>query len=80
MKNAYEANNESVYVTMSASDLCEVLKAQFNAGYALEEAVTGNNITWEASGYVNKGAIKYIIKPANSAIAEETPAEEVPAE
>ena len=52
-------------VTISASDLCEILKEQFNGGYALQNAVTGENITWETSGYVNKGAIQYVIKEAN---------------
>lgn len=51
-------------VTISASDLCEILKTQFTGGYTLENAVTGESITWESNGYVNKGAIKYIIKAA----------------
>ena len=31
-------------------------------GYSVQNAVTGDNITWEASGYVNKTAIQYVIK------------------
>ena len=64
MKAAIDAGKE-IPVTISASDLCEILKEQFNGGYTLENAVTGDSITWETSGYVNKGAIQYIIKDAN---------------
>ncbi len=63
MSKAIEEGTE-IPVNISASDLCDILKAQFTGGYAVENAVTGENITWEASGYVNKGAIKYIIKAA----------------
>ncbi len=64
MKKAIDEGKE-IPVTISASDLCEILKAQFEGGYSLEEGVTGQNITWESTGYVNKGAIKYVIKEAN---------------
>jgi len=62
-----EAKEEGkdINVTMSASDLCDILKEKFDGGYTLEEAVTGNNITWEKNGYVKKDAIKYVIKEAN---------------
>lgn len=63
MKKAVEEGVE-IPANISASDLCEILKTQFTGGYALENAVTGENITWENNGYVNKGAIKYIIKAA----------------
>ncbi len=63
MSKAIEEGAE-IPANISASDLCDILKAQFTGGYAVENAVTGENITWEASGYVNKGAIKYIIKAA----------------
>lgn len=63
MKKAVEEGTD-IPVNISASDLCEILKAQFAGGYAIDDAVTGEHITWEASGYVNKGAIKYIIKAA----------------
>ena len=49
---------------MSASDLCDILKEQFQGGYTLENAVTGSNIKWESNGYVNKIAIQYVIKEA----------------
>ena len=65
MKNAQEKDKDSVYVTMSASDLCEVLKGEFNSGYTFS-GVTGDSITWETNGYVNKSAIKYVIKESDA--------------
>ena len=61
MKKAMDEGTK-IDVTISASDLCEILKAQFTGGYTMENAVTGDNISWEASGYVNKSAIQYVIK------------------
>ncbi len=51
-------------VTISASDLCDILKEQFNGKFAFKNAVTGagNDVSWDSSGYVNKEAIKYVIK------------------
>lgn len=63
MKKAVDEGTE-IPANISASDLCEILKAQFTGGYTIENAVTGESIAWENSGYVNKGAIKYIIKAA----------------
>ena len=62
---AATADGKKIPVNISASDLCDILKEQFQGGYSLEKGVTGDNITWEANGYVNKGAIKYVIKEAN---------------
>ncbi len=59
------AEGEKITVNMSASDLCDILKEQFQGGYSLENGVTGSNIKWEANGYVNKSAIQYVIKEAN---------------
>lgn len=64
MKKAIDEGKD-IPVTISASDLCDILKEQFNGGFTLENAVTGETISWETNGYVNKGAIKYIIKEAN---------------
>ncbi len=64
MKAAIDGGKD-IPVTISASDLCEILKEQFNGGYTLAEGVTGQNIKWESTGYVNKGAIQYVIKDAN---------------
>ena len=62
---AAAADGKKIPVNISASDLCDILKEQFQGGYSLEKGVTGDNITWESNGYVNKGAIKYVIKEAN---------------
>ena len=59
------ADGKEIPVTISASDLCEILKDQFNGGYILENAVTGDSIAWESTGYVNKEAIQYVIKEVN---------------
>ena len=64
MKKAIDGGKE-IPVTISASELCEILKDQFNGGYTVENAVTGDRITWETNGYVNKSAIQYVIKDAN---------------
>ncbi len=61
----YEADGKEIPVTISASDLCDILKGKFTGGFTVKEAVTGKNITWESTGYVNKSAIKYVIKEAN---------------
>ena len=66
MKKAVDEGKD-IPVTISASDLCEILKEQFNGGYTLAKGVTGENIKWETTGYVNKGAIQYVIKEANAA-------------
>ncbi len=64
MKNAIDAG-EKIPVTISASDLCDILMEQFENGFSLENAVTGDKITWDSNGYVNKDAVQYIIKEAN---------------
>ena len=61
MKKAMDEGTK-IPVTISASDLCEILKAQFEGGYTLENAVTGESISWESNGYVNKIAIQYFMK------------------
>lgn len=55
-------------VTISASDLCDKLKAVFQGGFKFQNAVTGagGDITWDANGFVNKHAIKFVIKEANA--------------
>ncbi len=57
-------DGKEIDVTISASDLCDILKEQFNGGFSYS-GVTGDNITWQESGYVDKTAIKYVIKEAN---------------
>ena len=63
MKKAMD-NGTEIPVTISASDLCEILKKEFAGGYTYENGVTGDKITWDATGYVNKDAIQYVIKDA----------------
>ena len=64
MQAAVDAG-KTIDVTISASDLCDIFKEQFSGGYTVTDAVTGSEIKWEASGFVNKSAIQYVIKEAN---------------
>ena len=59
------AEGKKIPVTIGASELCEILKEQFTGGYTLTNAVTGDSISWDSTGYVNKTAIQYVIKEAN---------------
>ncbi len=70
MKKAIDAGKD-IPVTISASDLCEILKEQFEGGYTYVNGVTGDNISWDASGYVNKTAIQYVIKEASDTSSAE---------
>ncbi|MBR2040834.1 MAG: ABC transporter substrate-binding protein [Oscillospiraceae bacterium] len=63
MQAAIDAG-ETIEVTISASDLCNILVAQFQGGFSFS-GVTGENITWDENGYVAKGAVKYTLKEAN---------------
>ena len=65
MKKAMDSGKD-IPANISASDLCDILKAEFEGGYTYENGATGASISWEKSGYVNKGAIKYVIKEANA--------------
>ena len=65
MKGAMDAGKE-IDKTISASDLCDILKAEFKGGFTYS-GVTGSNIKWQDNGYVTKTAIKYTLKTANSA-------------
>ena len=63
MKEAVEEGTE-IPVTISASDLCDILKGKFTGGFTYS-GVTGNDIKWEKNGYVSKDAVKYVIKEAD---------------
>ncbi len=63
LEAAVEAG-ETVDASTTASEMCEILKAQFNGGFTYS-GVTGDNIKWETTGYVNKQAVAYVIKEAN---------------
>ncbi len=65
MKAAIDGGKE-IPVTISASDLCDILMEQFKGDFTFS-GVTGTNITWEDNGYVSKEAVKYTLKEANSA-------------
>ncbi len=63
----YEALKQAgnkVSVTSSASDYCEALKGIFQGGFTFS-GVTGDKITWDKDGFVNKDAIKYVVKEAD---------------
>lgn len=64
MKAAIDAGEE-IDVTISASDLCDILKGQFDGDYMYENGVTGDKIAWDETGFVNKEAVYYVIKEAN---------------
>ena len=64
MQAATDAGKK-IDVTISASDMCDILKEQFSGGYTVKDAVTGAEVKWEATGFVNKSAIQYVIKEAN---------------
>lgn len=63
MQAAIDAGQE-IDVTISADELCEILKAQFTGDFTYS-GVTGDDITWEDNGYVTKGAVKYVLKEAD---------------
>jgi len=62
MKEAID-EGKKIPVTISASDLSNILKAKFKGGFTFS-GVTGEEITWESNGYVKKDAVKYVIKEA----------------
>lgn len=59
------AEGKEITPAISASELCEMLKAKFTGGYTFAEGATGSNITWHEDGKVNKLASKYTLKEAN---------------
>lgn len=62
MKAAID-DGKDIPVTISATELSDILKETFNGGFKFT-GVTGKNITWDANGYVKKDAVKYQIKEA----------------
>ena len=63
MKQAQEAGKD-IAPDMDPSDLCEILKEMFNGDFSYS-GNTGDDIKWDATGYVAKTAIAYEIKGAN---------------
>lgn len=68
----YEAmkaiGEDKLSVTMSASDLCDLLTAQFDGDFTFSGA-TGTDMKWNRAetgyGYVEKAATKYVVKTAD---------------
>ena len=61
MKAAVRAGEE-IDATTTASEMCEILKAQFNGGYTYTGAVTGTGtVRWTSDGFVNKEAWLYFL-------------------
>ena len=67
-----KAHGKELSPTMSASELCEILKEVFNSDDFVFHGITGecvgnnkSNITWSSTGYVDKVAVKYVVKPAD---------------
>lgn len=65
------ANGKNVTATTSASDMCTILQEVFNGDFTFV-GITGayengvqSSITWDANGYVNKTAVKYVVKAAD---------------
>ena len=65
-----KAEGKKIDGSTSASELCEILKAKFAGDFEFH-GVTGkaeangkSNISWTADGFVNKEAVKYIVKEA----------------
>ena len=53
--------SDTVAVAVEAIEAGSVLTA---GGYTVTNAVTGESISWDSTGYVNKTAIQYVIKEA----------------
>ena len=65
MKAAKDAGKD-INPNMSASDLCNILKDQFNGGFTYTNGATGNSIKWNSDGYVQKTATAVVIKKADN--------------
>ena len=48
-------------------EICEILIEVFQSDDFSVDGVTGTGITWDENGYVNKQAVKYVIKEATNA-------------
>ena len=59
-----KAAGKDVTPETSAEDLYALLKGHFTGDFSFS-GVTGENITWEDNGYVNKAAIKFTLKEAD---------------
>jgi branched-chain amino acid transport system substrate-binding protein len=64
-----KAAGKDINVTMTAEELYGLMKAHFTGEFSYS-GVTGNDITWEDNGYVNKAAVKFVLKTADAAADE----------
>ena len=62
-----QAIDSGVEITadIAAAELCKILTAEFEKGFDFSGA-TGEKIAWDKNGYVEKGAVAYVIKEANA--------------
>ena len=62
-----QAIDEGVEITadIAADALCEILTEQFKKGFDFSGA-TGEDISWDENGFVEKGAVAYVIKEKNA--------------
>ena len=72
LKFAKDEMGKEFDTTTSASDFCDMLKEVFNSDDFVFHGITGkcdgnnkSDISWDESGFVNKQADKYQVKPAN---------------
>ena len=65
LKNA-KADGKTVNGSTTAAEMLAILTAEFTASDFAFNGVTGNGIKWEATGFVNKPAVAYVIKEANA--------------
>ena len=72
LKFAKEKQGKEFDLTTSPSDFCDILTEAFNSEEFVFHGITGecegnnkSDISWGADGFVNKKAVKYVVKPAN---------------
>ena len=63
--NAAIDAGKTVDASTTAEEMCAILQEQFNGGYKFS-GVTGTDVTWASTGYVNKTAQYIVIKEANA--------------
>lgn len=65
--NAMKQAGDKINVKSSPSEICEVLKGILNGGFEYTTpGVTGSVIKWESTGFVNKAALKYVVKESDA--------------
>ena len=64
LKKIAEKNPEAVTPNAKPADLCKLLQEEFNGGFTFS-GVTGTNVTWTKEGFVDKAAVKYVVKESS---------------